>query len=108
MHHIDNYHIKQSQEKRMLPTTFRAGETGKIDTQWQAIFADYWPAYKAWFRQKKPGDINLRELKQGHRQLAMIMPEMLPLYESFLEASNDCPVAAQFLTGELFTGGVTG
>ena len=31
--------------------------------------------------------------------MATVMPEMLPLYESFLEASNDCPVAAQFLTG---------
>jgi predicted choloylglycine hydrolase len=27
------------------------------------------------------------------------MPEMLPLYESVLESSNDCPVVAQFLTG---------
>jgi len=83
----------------MLPVTFRARKIGTIDTQWQAIFDSYWPAYKSWYRQKKSGDINLRALKQGHRQLAMIMPEMLPLYESFLEASNDCPVAAQFLTG---------
>ena len=59
----------------------------------------YWPAYKSWYRQKKPGDINPQALKQGQRQLATVMPEMLPLYESFLDASNDCPVAAQFLTG---------
>jgi len=83
----------------MLPTTFRARKIGTIDTQWQAVFDDYWPAYKAWYRQKKSADINPQALKQGHRQLAMIMPEMLPLYESFREASNDCPVAAQFLTG---------
>ena len=83
----------------MLPVTFRARKIETIDTQWQAVFDNYWPAYKSWYRQKKPGDINPRALKQGHRQLAMIMPEMLPLYESFLEASNDCPVAAQFLTG---------
>jgi predicted choloylglycine hydrolase len=27
------------------------------------------------------------------------MPELLPLYEGFRDKSNDCPVAAQFLTG---------
>jgi predicted choloylglycine hydrolase len=83
----------------MLPTTFRARRIETIDSQWQAVFDDYWPAYKSWYRQKKLGDINPHALKQGHRQLAMIMPEMLPIYESFLEASNDCPIAAQFLTG---------
>jgi predicted choloylglycine hydrolase len=83
----------------MQPTTFRARSIEEIDSQWQAVFDDYWPAYKSWYRQKKPGGINPGALKQGHRQLTMIMPEMLPLYESFLEVSNDCPVAAQFLTG---------
>lgn len=83
----------------MLPTTFRARRIGTIDSQWQAVFDDYWPAYKSWYRQKKLGDINPHALKHGHRQLTTIMPEMRPLYESFLEASNDCPVAAQFLTG---------
>jgi predicted choloylglycine hydrolase len=83
----------------MQPTTFRARSIGEIDSQWQAVFDDYWPAYKSWYRQKKSGGINPGALKQGHRQLTMIMPEMLPLYESFMEVSNDCPVAAQFLTG---------
>ena len=83
----------------MLPTTFRARRIETIDSQWQAVFDDYWPAYKSWYQQKMLGDINPHALKQGHRQLTMIMPEMRPLYESFLEASNDCPVAAQFLTG---------
>jgi predicted choloylglycine hydrolase len=83
----------------MLPTTFRARKIETIDSQWQAVFDDYWPTYNSWYRQKKHGDINSQVLKQGQRQLATIMPEMLPLYESFLEASNDCPVAAQFLTG---------
>jgi predicted choloylglycine hydrolase len=83
----------------MQSTTFRARRIGNIDSQWQAIFNDYWPAYKAWYRQQKQADINQQALKQGYRQLAAIMPEMLPLYEDFLEAGNDCPVAAQFLTG---------
>jgi hypothetical protein len=73
----------------MQPTTFRARRIGEIDSQWQAVFDDYWPTYKSWYRQKKPGGINPGALKQGHRQLTMIMPEMLPLYESFLEVSND-------------------
>lgn len=83
----------------MQPTTFRARRIGNIDSQWQAAFNDYWPAYKAWYRHKKRADINPQALKQGQRQLATIMPEILPLYDSFLEAANDCPVAAQFLTG---------
>ncbi len=83
----------------MLPTTFRARKIGTIDSQWQAVFDDYWPAYKAWYGQQKRGDVNPSALKEGHRQLVTVMPEMQPLYERFREASNDCPVAAQFLTG---------
>jgi predicted choloylglycine hydrolase len=83
----------------MQPTTFRARRIGNIDSQWQVAFNDYWPAYRAWYRHKKQADINPQALKQGQRQLATIMPEMRPLYDSFLEAANDCPVAAQFLTG---------
>lgn len=83
----------------MQPTTFRARRIGEFDSQWKAVFDDYWPAYKSWYLQKKPAGINPGAIKQGHRQLTMIMPEMLPLYESFLEVSNDCPVAAEFLTG---------
>jgi predicted choloylglycine hydrolase len=83
----------------MQPTTFRARRIGNIDSQWHAVFNDYWPAYKTWYRQKKQADINPQTLKQGQRQLATMMPEMRPLYDSFLEAGNDCPVAAQFLTG---------
>jgi len=91
--------ITQPLDKPMHSTTFRSRRISKIDSQWQAVFNDYWPAYKVWYRQKKQGDINPQALKQGHRQLASIMPEMLPLYEDFLEVGNDCPVAAQFLTG---------
>jgi predicted choloylglycine hydrolase len=83
----------------MHSTTFRARRIGKIDPQWQSAFNDYWPVYKAWYRQKKQADINPQARKQGYQQLAAIMPEMLPLYENFLEVGNDCPVAAQFLTG---------
>jgi predicted choloylglycine hydrolase len=83
----------------MLSTTFRARSIETLDTQWQAVFNDYWPAYKAWYGQKKREDINPAALSRGQRQLLAVMPEMRPLYERFLEAGNDCPVAAQFLTG---------
>jgi predicted choloylglycine hydrolase len=83
----------------MQATTFRARRIGNIDSQWQAVFNDYWPAYDNWYRQQKCNDINSQALRHGQRQLASIMPEMRLLYEGFLEAANDCPVAAQFLTG---------
>jgi len=83
----------------MQPTTFRARKIGKIETHWRAVFDDYWPVYKAWYTEKKGDDVSPQALKSAHRQLASIMPEMLPLYETLLEAGNDCPVAAQFLTG---------
>ena len=83
----------------MQSTTFRARRISNIDTQWQAVFCDYWPAYESWYRHNKQAELNTEALEQGHRKLATIMPEMLPLYESFRNASNDCPVAAQFLTG---------
>jgi len=83
----------------MQPTTFRARKIGKIETHWRAIFNDYWPAYKAWYTGKNGDGVSPQTLKRAQRQLASIMPEMLPLYETLLEAGNDCPVAAQFLTG---------
>ena len=99
MYHIDDCPVTQLPVETMQPTTFRARRIEAIDSEWQAVFDDYWPAYKSWYEQKMPDDINPHILKQGQRQLATTMPEMLPLYESFLDASNDCPVAAQFLTG---------
>ena len=39
----------------MLPTTFRTRKIGLIDSQWQAVFDEYWPAYEAWYRRKKAG-----------------------------------------------------
>ena len=63
------------------------------------MFCDYWPAYESWYCHNNQTGLNTEALEQGHRKLATIMPEMLPLYESFRNASNDCPVAAQFLTG---------
>ncbi len=83
----------------MQSTIFRARRIGTIGSQWQGIFNDYWQAYEAWYRRKMQTEISPQALKQAHRQLVAIMPEMLPLYEAFREASNDCPVAAQFLTG---------
>lgn len=83
----------------MPTTTFRTRRIGAIGSQWRAIFDDYWPAYQAWYRQKLKADINPQALKLGQRQLASIMPEMMPLYRSMREVSHDCPVAAQFLTG---------
>lgn len=83
----------------MQSTTFRARRIGRISSQWQRIFDDYWRAYEAWYRRKMRTEITPQALTRAHRQLRAIMPEMLPLYEAFREASNDCPVAAQFLTG---------
>jgi len=80
----------------MLTTSFRAR---RLDSDWQTVFNEYWPAYESWYRRGKKSEINPQALKQAQRQLKMVMPEMLPLYEGFLEASNDCPVMAQFLTG---------
>jgi len=80
-------------------TTFRARRISEIGSQWRAVFDDYWPSYEAWYRQHKQADINPQALKLGQRQLGSIMPEMMPLYQSMREVTNDCPVAAQFLTG---------
>ena len=80
-------------------TTFRARKIGDIESQWRAVFDDYWPAYAAWYRQQMPANINPQALKLGQRQLASVMPEMLPIYQSMREVTDDCPVVAQFLTG---------
>jgi predicted choloylglycine hydrolase len=83
----------------MFTTTFRARAISTIDPDWESVFREYWPAYDSWYRRGKGSDINPQALRQAQRELATVMPELLPLYESFLEIANDSPVAAQFLTG---------
>jgi len=86
----------------MNPTTFR---TRKFDLQspqnsfHETAFNEFWPEYKAWFQSKKQNASNPSLLKASESQLSKVMPELIPVYESFREASNDCPIAANFLTG---------
>ena len=86
----------------MNPTTFRTRIFDPKSTQNsfnEKAFKEFWPEYKAWYQSKKPNAANFKEMKQAENQLAKVMPEMVPIYESFREVSDDCPVAANFLTG---------
>ena len=86
----------------MNPTIFR---TRKFDTKspqssfHKKAFDEFWPEYKTWYQSKKSNASNPDLLRKAESQLASVMPELVPVYESFREASNDCPVAANFLTG---------
>lgn len=86
----------------MKPTLFRTRKFDNNSTQNSFHgdgFEEFWPAYKSWYQSKKPDASNPDLLKKAEFQLATVMPELIPVYESFREISNDCPIAANFLTG---------
>jgi len=86
----------------MQPTTFRSR---KFDFQSHQgsfhvkAFNEFWPAYKTWYESKKHDAADPIRLKEAETQLSRMMPELLPIYAGFREVSNDCPIAASFLTG---------
>ena len=86
----------------MNPTIFR---TRKFDIKspqnsfHEKAFNEFWSEYKYWYQAKKPNASNPVLLKEAESQLTKVMPELIPVYESFREISNDCAIAANFLTG---------
>ncbi len=86
----------------MNPTTFRARKfdiKSKAKSFHEKAFHEFWPEYKAWYQSKKPDASNSALVKEAESQLIKVMPELIPIYESFREISNDCPIASNFLTG---------
>ena len=86
----------------MNPTIFRTRKfnfKSPPSSFHQQAFKEFWPAYKSWFQNKKPDSAEPNLIKQAELELCKVMPEMMPIYENFREVSNDCPIAANFLTG---------
>ena len=86
----------------MSPTTFRARKfdiKSPQDSFHGQAFNEFWLEYKSWYQSKKPDASNPTLLKEAEAQLTKVMPELIPIYESFREFSNDCPIASNFLTG---------
>ena len=86
----------------MSPTLFRARKFDSKSLQKSFhgdAFNEFWPEYKSWYQSKKPDASNPDLLKEAEAQLIKVMPELIPIYESFREFSNDCPIASNFLTG---------
>ncbi|MGK0269879.1 MAG: putative choloylglycine hydrolase [Cocleimonas sp.] len=86
----------------MSPTLFRARKFDSKSLQdsfYGDAFNEFWPEYKSWYQSKKSDAPNPDVLKEAEAQLIKVMPELIPIYESFRELSNDCPIASNFLTG---------
>ena len=86
----------------MNPTLFRTRKFSSKSVQnsfHEKAFNEFWPTYKSWYQSKKSDVSNPKLLKEAETQLATVMPELIPVYESFREVSNDCPISANFLTG---------
>ena len=102
MNHIVYEFNYQRKGNNMNPTLFRTRKFGSKSVQssfHEKAFNEFWPAYKSWYQSKKSDVSNPKLLKEAETQLAKVMPELIPVYESFREVSNDCPIAANFLTG---------
>ncbi len=86
----------------MNPTKFRTRKFDINSTENSFhgdAFDEFWPAYKSWYQSKKPDSSDPDLLKKAEFQLASVMPEIIPVYQSYRDISNDCPIAANFLTG---------
>jgi predicted choloylglycine hydrolase len=64
--------------------------------KWQALFAGYWPAYRAWFFSE--GDAARKPYLSSYRALKATMPEMVPTYELLCELAGGGDQAARFLS----------
>ena len=64
--------------------------------RWQALFADTWPAYRAWYLQE--GDDARPDLATARAQLTRHMPELVSTWEAMVALAGDDDVAARMLT----------
>ncbi|MEF3047080.1 C45 family peptidase [Pseudotabrizicola sp. L79] len=75
---------------------WRAVNEAQPGPKWAGLFAEYWPAYRAWWL-REGGDARptYRECRSA---LAEFMPELMPLYDQLCDLAGGGDVAARFLS----------
>jgi len=79
-----------------MSLTFRAISEDKPGPKWSGLFAEYWPAYRAWWaREGLSGRPTYLECRRAIREH---MPEMSQLWETLCELAGGGDLQARFLS----------
>ncbi len=79
-----------------MQLSFRSIAEAKPGPKWQALFAQHWPGYQAWFFAE--GDAARQPYLTSYRALKGAMPELAPTYERLCELAGGGDQAARFLS----------
>lgn len=81
---------------RTAPPGFRIVDEPQPGENWEAAFAEMWPAYRAWWL--KEGESARPDLGTCRAMLDTWMPELAPTFERLVELAEGDPLAARFLS----------
>lgn len=79
-----------------MSIAFRAVAEDRPGDVWAGLFAEYWPAYRAWWRRE--GLAARSTYAEGRRALAAHMPEILGLYDRLCELAGGGDQPSRFLS----------
>ena len=79
-----------------MQITFRAVSEPEAGPKWAALFAGYWPAYRAWWASQ--GESARPTYKECVAALRKHMPEIVPLYHRLCELAGGGDREARFLS----------
>lgn len=82
-------------ESTQMDFIFRSLTENKVGPVWQREFQRLWPAYRRWFL--RYGEADRPTYFESLQALRQYMPELLPIYESMVEAAGGGDHAARFL-----------
>ncbi len=82
-------------ESTRMEFTFRSLIENRVGTVWQREFQRLWPAYRRWFL--RYGEADRPTYFESVQALREYMPELLPTYETMVEAAGGSDHAARFL-----------
>jgi predicted choloylglycine hydrolase len=71
----------------MLALQFDFIKEEKAGEKWQALFRQYWPAYREWFRSK--GAFQTHTAEESVKALKQHMPEIIPTFEKLCSLAVD-------------------
>lgn len=75
---------------------FQAWKEDMPDQQWQKVFNQYWPGYRAWFL--RSGTVGRPTYLECRKALRTYMPELVPTWERLVELAGGGDVESRFLS----------
>jgi predicted choloylglycine hydrolase len=79
-----------------MQIVFRAVDEPKPGAKWQALFGEFWPAYRQWFLSE--GIEQRPTYKVCRDRIAERLPGLLPLYEELCALAGGGDLASRFLS----------